>query len=530
MDMAQKSMEHVIGCDLQADVLGYLGSAATHGLPTAPARIDTHCSVIFLAGENAYKVKRAIKLPFLDYSTLEKRKRFCEREYSINHRLAPQLYKGVIAIRRNEQGFHIGGRSGEVVEWAVHLKRFDENKTLDRLAQSGELDPAIIREVAAVVSKAHHDAKTVRNNHATEALGDVIAATLSELARAPHVFPHERVEEFSRAMRASFRQVRGALAIREATGHVRRCHGDLHLRNIVMLDGKVLLFDAIEFDEAMATTDTLYDLAFLLMDLWEKDLKSEANAVLNRYLWQSEDMIDELAGLSALPLFLSLRAAIRAKIGALNASPTARHRAAAARLYFETAREFLKPDRATLIAIGGRPGAGKSTLASALAPSVGRAPGAIHLRSDIERKRQFHVVETVRLPASAYRPEISHQVYEALERQAEVALMSGQSVIVDATFLSTFEASAVADIARRLKVEFRGIWLEAPTGLLMRRLSTRTGDASDATPDVLRSHQAPAEAPEAWINLDASKSATETCHAAMAYLRLLPAHADHLVS
>ena len=152
-------MEPVIGNGLQEEVLNYLGSAAAHGLPSVPLRIDTHCSVIFLAGENAYKVKRAIKLPFLDYSTLQKRKHFCEREFSINHRLSPQLYKGVIAITRAERGFELGGR-GEAVEWAVHLRRFDENKTLDRLAQAGELDPSIIRDLAAVIWKAHSDAGT----------------------------------------------------------------------------------------------------------------------------------------------------------------------------------------------------------------------------------------------------------------------------------------------------------------------------------------------------------------------------------
>lgn len=518
-------MEADTGKSLQEEVLNYLGSAAAHGMSEAPLRIDTHCSVIFLAGENVYKVKRAVKFPFLDYSTVEKRKHFCELEYAINHKLTPELYKGVVAITRAGQSFELCG-SAEAVEWAVHLRRFDETNTLDQLAQSGELDSTVIRDLAIVVSKAHADARTVKNRHATEALGDVIEETLNELSQAPHIFPQEKVAEFSQRMRISFREARGLLVVREATGHVRRCHGDLHLRNIVMIDGKVSLFDAIEFDEAIATTDTLYDLAFLLMDLWEKGLKGEANAVLNRYLWQSEDMMDELCGISALPLFLSLRATIRAKIEALDASPTARRRTTTARLYFETAREFLKPCRPLLIAIGGRSGTGKSTLASSLAPFAGRPPGAIHLRSDIERKRQFHTLETTRLPPSAYRPEVTCGVYEALERQAAFALCAGQSVIVDATFLNAFEANAVAEVAKRAKADFRGIWLDAPTGLLMRRLSTRTGDASDATPEVLRSQPTPTQAPAAWFCVDASKSAAEMCHTAMNYLRLQNCMAD----
>ncbi|WP_119269512.1 AAA family ATPase [Taklimakanibacter deserti] len=521
-------MGTIIGDKLQEEVLDYLGSAAAHGLADAPVRIDTHCSVVFLAGENVYKVKRSIKLPFLDYSTLERRKHFCEREFAINHKLAPQLYRGVIAIRRGPEGLHLG-RSGEVVEWAVHLQRFDERRTLDRLADAGKLDPQIIRDLAAAVSAAHSAAKVVRNGHATEALEVVIQETLNELRQAADIFPRATSEEVSRAMRASFCEVRGLLAMREATGHVRSCHGDLHLRNIVLLKDKVTLFDAIEFDDKLATTDVLYDLAFLLMDLWHRNLKSEANTILNRYFWHAGDMIDELAGLSALPLFLGLRAAIRAKVAALNAarSVTSRHAAIDARLYFETAREFLQPHHPTLIAIGGRSGTGKSTLAACLAPLVGRPPGAIHLRSDIERKRQFGVAETFRLAPSAYDPQVSNRVYEALDRQAEAALRSGQSVIVDATFLSEFEANAVAEIAKRAKVNFRGIWLEAPTGLLMRRLFNRSNDASDATPKVLR-RQPVAEAPAGWACLDASNTPAEIQYAATHCLGIKPFFADRL--
>jgi uncharacterized protein len=523
-------MGNVSGDDLQGEVLNYLGSAAAHGLTTAPLRIVTHCSVVFLAGKNVYKIKRAIKLPFLDYSTLEKRKYFCEREYAINNGFAPKIYMGVVAIRRGPGGLRIGG-AGEVVEWAVHMRRFDESQTLDRLAEAGKFDALMIRDLATVISEAHVAAKVVRDGRATDALEEVIHETVNELSQAVDIFPREKVEEFSRTMRAAFREARGLLMTREATGHVRRCHGDLHLRNIVLIDGRPTLFDAIEFDDGIATTDTLYDLAFLLMDLWHRDLKSEANWILNRYFWHADGMLDEMGGLSALPLFLGLRAAIRAKVAALNAarSATSRHAAADARLYFETAREFLQPHRPTLIAIGGRSGTGKSMLAKALAPNIGRPPGAIHLRSDIERKRQFDTPETVRLPSSAYKPDVSNRVYEALDRQAEIALRSGQSVIVDATFLDEFEANAVSDIATRAKANFRGIWLQAPTGPLLRRLFNRTNDASDATAAVLR-RQPVAEAPAGWTCLDASRTPAEIRYAAMHCLGIGPLFADRLAS
>jgi predicted kinase len=249
---------------------------------------------------------------------------------------------------------------------------------------------------------------------------------------------------------------------------------------------------------------------------------------MNRYFWHADDLIDELQGIAALPLFMALRAAIRAKVAALSTT-TSRRSAVDARLYFETAREFLRPHRPSLIAIGGRSGTGKSTLAAALAPLVGRPPGACHLRSDIERKRQFSVSETFRLSSSAYTSKASNRVYEALDKQAEIALRSGQSVIVDATFLSAFEANAVADIAKQANVEFRGLWLEAPTGLLMRRLFNRANDASDATADILR-RQPVGEAPPCWTCFDASKGLAEIQYAATHCLGIKPFLADRLAS
>lgn len=503
----------------QEDVLRFLGRAETHGLAAPPIRIDTHGSVVFLAGDEVYKVKRAVRLAFLDYSSLAKRRHFCEREFAINHKLAPTIYKGVVAITRTPKGFEIAG-SGEAVEWAVHLRRFDESQTLDHIAESGRLDAEVVRDLAAVVATAHDAAKPVRDGQATEALAGVIEETQNALLQAVPLFPRADVEAFNRTMRATFCDVRGLLMTREATGHVRHCHGDMHLRNIVLLDGKPTLFDAIEFDDKIATTDTLYDLAFLLMDLWEKRLDGAANEILNRYLWLTHDLIDELNGLSALPVFLSLRAAIRAKVAALSAaaSPPGRQSASEARRYFETAREFLKPGRPFLIAVGGRSGTGKSTLARALAPAIGRAPGAIHLRSDIERKRQFQVAETARLPSSAYEPEVSHRIYEALDRQARTALQAGQSVIVDATFLSDFERNAVAAVGLQAGADFRGLWLEAPTGLLIDRLATRVNDASDATPAIVR-RQKVTETPPGWIRLDAAKTPTDLREVALKHLQ-----------
>ena len=271
---------------------------------------------------------------------------------------------------------------------------------------------------------------------------------------------------------------------------MRHCHGDLHLRNIVEIEGKPVLFDAIEFDDSLATIDVLYDLAFLLMDLGKRDLEAHANAVLNAYL-DAEGSSGNLLGLAALPLFLSMRAMIRAKVEILRASKadTGEIRAQArseARAYFELAGDFLAPaDGPRLVAIGGLSGSGKSTVAAAIAPHVGAFPGAVHVRSDVERKRLFGVAPETRLPDQAYAAEISDEVYAICRKRARLALSAGRTVIVDAVHVKPEERAAIESLATEVGVPFTGLWLEAPRDVMRTRVADRKGDVSDATPSVV---------------------------------------------
>ena len=251
-----------------------------------------------------------------------------------------------------------------------------------------------------------------------------------------------------------------------------------------MIEDRPVLFDAIEFDEAIATCDVLYDLGFLLMDLWTRKLRSHANLLFNRYLWICDDVERQLKGLSLLPLFLSLRAAIRAKVTILQPGTNGDH-AKDARRYFEAACGLLAPRRLDLVAIGGLSGTGKSSLSAALAGSIGRAPGAVHLRSDIERKRLFDVHEFDRLPGEAYRPEATARTYQRLRDLAATALDAGQSVVIDAVHLRPEERVAVKQVASRSKAHFTGLWLEGPINTLMEPIAKRKTDASDATADVV---------------------------------------------
>ena len=494
----------------QDEIFAFLGDAATYGLATGGAaqpvrRIDTHGAAVFLAGDDVYKVKRAIRLPYLDYSTLAKRRAACETEVAVNRAYAPLLYLGVVPVTRAGAGFRLGG-PGEAVEWTVHLRRFDENATFDHLAERGALDMPLLDALGRSIAAAHAHAPRRRKSAATTALHEVVVETLGELRDAPDMFQPAAVERLASDMTAEFERRGTLLLAREARGDVRRCHGDLHLRNIALVAGEPVLFDAIEFDEAIAVTDILYDLAFLLMDLCERRLVGAANRVQNRYLWTVADAEAQIDGLALLPLFLSLRAAIRGKVAVTQyrQAPDSGHLRDEARDYVAAAQRFLARRRPVLVGIGGLSGSGKSTLAAALAPSLGVPPGAVHFSSDIERKRLFKARDTERLPADAYTSEISALVYARLEGLAAAALRAGRSVVVDATHQLAAGRAALGAVARRAGADFAGLWLDAPAELLTRRVSERHGDPSDATAAVVAAQLNEDVGAMTWRRFDSS--------------------------
>jgi uncharacterized protein len=489
----------------QSEVFAFLADPSTHPLAEKVTRVDTHGAVVFLAGRDVYKVKRAIFFPFMDFSTLEKRRAACENEMAVNQANAPALYLGTLPIRRSARGLTLGGTDGNIVEWAVHLRRFDETKTLDRIAERGDFDLSIAAQLADIIFVAHERAPR-RGGGATEDFRRRLQDTILGLAEAEDVFAAAAVAALRARFMAAYTANESLLRAREAHGKVRRCHGDVHLRNIVLEGGKPVLFDAIEFDDSMATVDILYDLAFVLMDLWQRGFHAHASLLFNRYLWRSDE--DEIEGLAALPLFLALRAAIRARVTAALGKidpATAETRAREARQFFAAAEDFLAPHPSRLIGIGGFSGSGKSTLAAALAAEVGRAPGAVHLRSDIERKRLCGVGEMEHLPAEDYRPGKSEEVYRKLREIAEAALRAGQSVIVDAVHAKPQERDALAAVATLAAVPFTGFWLDAPVETLVARVAARANDASDATPEVVREQTAVTLGRIDWVRLDTNR-------------------------
>ncbi len=313
------------------------------------------------------------------------------------------------------------------------------------------------------------------------------------------------------------------LKTRGNLGFIREGHGDLHLGNIALINGVAIPFDAIEFDALIAAGDVLYDLCFLLMDLIDRGLSAKANIVLNRYLTETRQNA-HLDGLAALPLFLSLRASIRAKVMiarlAQKASGNLYPFIEQARIYFHHAINFLSPPGPKLVAIGGFSGTGKSALARGLAPRLAPSPGAIILRSDVERKLMFGVTEKTQLPSEAYRPEVGFRVYELLGEKARSVVSTGHSVIVDAVFSSFQERKAISAIADACNVPFVGIFLETDLQTRLDRVKSRVNDASDADAMIATRQEAIVVGPMEWLRLNASGGLEETIASALRTTRM----------
>ncbi len=481
-------------------------------------RIDTHANVIFLIGDRAYKIKRAVRFPFLDYSTLPQREAACKAEITFNQPNAPQIYREAVPITREDDGRLALGGTGDPVDWVVVMNRFERQGELDILAGKIPFPDPLSDQLARMMVAAHEAAPRRSGSGFFDELESYIEQNEAAFHEHPDLFPVEEVRHLTEQARHLLASLRELILKRGEMGLIRRCHGDAHLRNIVLIDEEPVLFDAVEFSDAIATGDVLYDLAFLLMDLWERGQSRSANRVFNRYLDQSR-LDTHAEGLAALPFYLMMRAAIRSKIAASAAlaqsDPGQQDtQKTLAQTYFGFAQSFLEPSRPDLVAIGGLSGTGKTTLAYELAPDIGRAPGARVLRTDVMRKRLLDIPEEQPAPKDAYTKEASNRVYAEIDHAIRTVLAAGHSAIFDAVFASENEREKIRRIANSVEAGFTGLWLTAPAGTLKDRVSRRTGDASDATTAVVDTQLGYETGKMTWAEIDASQSPEQTAEAA----------------
>ena len=442
---------------------------------------ETHISWIFLGAERVCKLKRAVRLPYLDFSTAELRHAACLKEVQRNSQTAPDLYLGVRRITVSADGGFAWDGTGDLVDAVVEMRRFDEAMLLDQLAARRELATEPMEILAAKIARLHAGAVRTEDSGAAN-ISAVLTINEAALTEAG-VFPAREIANFNQRFRDELARVAPILDERARAGRIRLCHGDLHLGNVFLENGEPVLFDCIEFNDRIATIDVLYDLAYLLMDLVHRDLAGHANLVMNRYLDATGDEI----GLPVLPFFMALRAAVRAHVTGTrivegDLEPSTCDLAVS---YFRLALRLLMPSPPVVVAIGGLSGAGKSTVAEALAPALGSGAGARHLASDRIRKAQHGVSAETRLPQSAYGATESQSVYEELTRRAGVLASRGAAVIADAVFARRGERERIAEMARSAGVPFVGVWLDLPAGTMADRLARRRGGPSDATPVVL---------------------------------------------
>ncbi len=481
--------------------------ARAHGLPGSAVQVlHTHISTLLLVGAHAYKLKRPVRLPFLDFSTLARRRHFCEEELRINRRTAPDLYLEVLPVTGPLNAPQMGG-GGPVRDWALHMRRFPADALLQTLAGAGRLTPGHIDALAAHVAAFHLAQPPCPPDEApAKTPWDWAADSLDEVAAHSSCPP-----EVDAGRQAALRQALAARAVlhapwqaqRRQAGWVRDVHGDLHLGNLVAWEGRVLAFDAIEFDPALRRIDVVHDVAFTFMDLHAAGLPALAWRFINAYVEATGDH----TGLAGLHAYAACRALVRAKVALLACQPEPtflRYWTLAERLAGATtgpgAPAPAPAPAPRLVLTMGLSGSGKSTVAQRVLERL----GAVRLRSDVERKRLHGLAPTERPadPASLYGAEATARTYARLQALAGELLAAGLNVVVDAALLRQAEREALRDLAGRAVADFLLLECTAPLAQMRERIARRGregADPSDATLAVLDRQRAWAEpVPASW--------------------------------
>jgi aminoglycoside phosphotransferase family enzyme/predicted kinase len=453
--------------------------------------IETHISLIFLAGDFAYKVKKPVNFGFLDFSTLAKRRHYCHEELRLNRRFAPRLY---LAVKRIGGSRDAPGLDRQpALEYAVKMRRFPQDRQLDRMLAAGRLEARHIKAFAAQIAELHHRALPVSADQPYGSPGSIIAPMLENFAQlGPLLHASASGQQLARLeqwTQHAFAALQETLRQRKTDGFIRECHGDAHLANMAWFDDQPLLFDCIEFNENLRWIDVINDIAFLVMDLDDRGETGLGWEFLNHYLQETGDY----RGLTLLNFYRVYRAMVRAKVTGLRLDQghldEGRRRQTAQLLqsYLDLAERYTVPQATPLIITHGFSGAGKTTFARQLAT----VHGAIHLRSDVERKRLHGLPATAKsgspVGGGIYSAQAFAGSYTRLRDSADTLLRSGYPVIVDATFIKRQQRQLFSRLARQLQVPLLILDFPLADQELRRRIRARQAgtDASEATVAVL---------------------------------------------
>jgi len=496
----ENSQEEIVNFLVNSDALS----------PGPVQHIQTHISHIFLAEDRAYKMKRAVSMNFADLRQREQRQAASMNELRLNRRTTPGLYLGWRGIYKPETELQLSELRTDIdeithqepLECLVVMQRFDERDLLSNRLQANDLPPHTLDALCEEVIAFHRSAEPRPDCGGFSAMLDNVGNIRTNLETfGRHHISAEQVTHWYKRVASQLQDHADLLDHRREQGFVRQCHGDLHLANAFMDGDQPRLFDCIDFSDELACIDVLYDLAFLLMDLMYNGLHAETSAVLNRYLAATRDY----QATALLPLYVSIRAAIRAMVAAIEAAekPQAQNHIRSAQAHFELAVACLRErPAAQIIAVGGYSGTGKSTLAKEIASA---AP--LHtfiLSSDVIRKRQLGVMPEQNLPKTAYDSARSAAVYDQLAADTETLLRTKAVVIADATFLQAEGRRQLERIAEDLNTPFNGFWLDLPLETALQRTANRVYDPSDADADVLHKQRKESPGVINWVKLDAS--------------------------
>ncbi len=487
---------------MSTDWLNALQNPAAYPHPVSRFQlVETHISWVILTGEWAYKLKKPVNLGFVDFTTLELRRAACHEEVRLNRRTAPELYDAVVPLVADPFGPRFDG-TGPVIEYAVRMRQFAQEDLLDRCLSRGELSIDTINELAHEVADLHRQAAVALVETPfgrADLIRETVRACLDVLSTAS--LPNElrsQSQQLSEWVECEWQRLHETFEERKRQGMVRECHGDLHLGNLVLYRGRPTLFDCLEFNPQLRWIDVLSDVAFLVMDLHDREATPLAWRVLNEWLEQTGDF----RGLPVLNYYLAYRALVRAKVAAIRLQqpevPLAeeQHQHSLLRSYVELATRLTRPSQAAIILMHGVSGSGKSFVARHLASSL----EAVQIRSDVERKRLFGVwpAQTQTLPPETelYSARATRETYLRLQSLARTIVRAGYRVIIDAAFLNRADRHAFASLAKELAVPFLIVACRAPEDVLRERVSQRQSvgrDASDADVDVLERQLATAE-------------------------------------